>query len=135
MNTNEVGARTEGAVLGALLRAGYTVLIPFGSLRYDLAIDLGGDGIKRVQCKSGRLIPDGTAIKFAARSNWPDGKRHVHYRGQADYFGVYCHAVGECYLVPVDEVGINEAMLRLKAPRNGQSKRVRMAADYLLKPS
>jgi hypothetical protein len=133
VNTNEVGARTEGVVLGALLRAGYAVLIPFGTLRYDLAIDTG-DGIKRVQCKTGRLTPDGSAIKFGARSNQPDGRKK-HYRGEADYFGVYCHVVGECYLVPVDEVGINEALLRLSPTRNGQRDGVRMAADYVITPS
>jgi PD-(D/E)XK endonuclease len=130
MNTNEVGARTEGVVLGALLRAGYAVLIPFGTLRYDLAIDTGDD-IKRVQCKTGRLTPDGDAIKFGVRSNQPDGRK-VHYRGQADYFGVYCHAVGDCYQVPVDAVGINEALLRLTPARNGQQDRVRMAADCVI---
>ncbi len=134
MNTNEVGARTEGAVLGALLRAGYAVLLPFGTLRYDLAID-GPDGIKRVQCKSGRLMPDKSAVEFATCSNWPDGKRRTDYRDQADYFGVYCHQVGDCYLVPVEEVGLKMALLRLVPPLNGQIKRVRMAADYLIKPS
>jgi len=59
----------------------------------------------------------------------------MNYRGQADYFGIYCHAVGECYLVPVDEVGINEALLRLTPAKNGQRSRVRMAADYIIKPS
>lgn len=121
-------------MLGALLRAGYSVLVPFGTLRYDLAIDMP-DGIKRVQCKTGSLVPDGGAIRFQARSNWPDGKRHVHYRGDADFFGVYCHETGDCYLVPVDDVGINEARLRLQPTRNGQLLKVRMAADYLIKSS
>lgn len=134
MNSNEVGARTEGVVLGALLRAGYGVLVPFGTLRYDLAIDTG-EGIKRIQCKSGRLRPDNSAVVFATRSNWPDGKKHTHYRGDADFFGVYCHGTGDCYLVPVDDVGLAEAYLRLVPTRSGQQQRVRMAADYVIKRS
>jgi hypothetical protein len=132
MNSNEIGARTEGVVLGALVRAGYGVLVPFGTLRYDLAVDTP-DGIKRVQCKTGRLKPDKSAIVFATRSNWPDGKRHTHYRGDADFFGVYCHEVGDCYLVPVDEVGFTEAHLRLVPVLSGQQEKIRMAADYVIK--
>lgn len=134
MNSNQKGARTEGAVLGALLRAGYAVLVPFGTLRYDLAID-GPDGIKRVQCKTARVAPEGGAIIFNTRSNWPDGKHPLHYRGQAEFFGVYCHETGDCYLVPVDEVGTKDARLRLAPAKNNQQQGIRLAADYLIKPS
>ena len=48
MNSNTKGARSEGAVLGALLKAGYAVLIPFGTLRYDLAVEIPSKGIKTI---------------------------------------------------------------------------------------
>lgn len=134
MNTNEVGARAEGAVLGALLQARYAVLVPFGTLRYDLAID-GPEGIKRVQCKSGRLLEDKGVIEFAACSSWPDGRRRTDYRDQADYFGVYCHTTGDCYLVPVEEVGRAQVYLRLTPPRNGQKRGIRLAEEFLIKRS
>lgn len=134
MNTNEVGARTEGAVLGALLQAGYAVLVPFGTLRYDLAVDCP-EGIKRVQCKSGRLRRKRDVIEFATCSNWPDGRRRTDYRGQADFFGVYCHETGDCYLVPVEEVGLTQGFLRVVPSLNGQRKGVRLAEEFLIKRS
>lgn len=131
MNTNEIGSRAEGAVLGALVRAGYSVLIPFGVMRYDLAVDTP-EGIKRVQCKAGRLVDGGGAVVFPVRDSRSDKKR-TSYRGVADLFGVYCHGNGECYLVPVSDVGINECRLRLMPAKNNQSVRTRLASDYVLK--
>lgn len=39
MTPNEVGSRAEGMLLATLLGAGYAVLLPFGTSRYDLVID------------------------------------------------------------------------------------------------
>lgn len=54
------------------------------------------------------------------------------YRGEADFFGVYCHERQAVYLVPVDHVPDVAAHLRLSPPRNGQSKGIRWASEYLL---
>ena len=55
-NTSEIGNRTEGIVLAALLQAGYRPLLPFGDGHpYDIAFDDGGK-LSRAQCKTGRLI-------------------------------------------------------------------------------
>jgi hypothetical protein len=59
---------------------------------------------------------------------------HAYY-GQADAFGVYCPETDRVYLVPVDTVGPNCATLRVEAPRNNQSKGVRWASDYELRPA
>jgi len=49
------GDRTTLAVMLALSRAGFTLLVPFGeNTRYDLVID-DGLQLSRVQCKTGRL--------------------------------------------------------------------------------
>lgn len=131
MNSTLVGNRTEGFVLAALLAAGHHVLLPFGGgLRYDLAIDTSS-GIKRVQCKTARMR-DGSM--FFKTASWQrDTKERTTYQGSADLFGVYCPQTSKCYLVPVAEVGINEASLRLTASKNGQEKGVRWAKDYEIK--
>ena len=39
-NTTQIGTTTEGVILAALLKAGKTVLIPFGSQQdYDLVME------------------------------------------------------------------------------------------------
>jgi hypothetical protein len=47
-------------------------------------------------------------------------------------FGVYCHETGAVYPVPIDEVGHHTAALRVDPARNGQRRRIRLAADYQL---
>ncbi len=126
VKTNDVGVRAEGAVMAALIRAGYTVLLPFGVQRYDLVIH-SSDGYSSVQCKSGVLRAG--AVQFRAFSFGP-GRPRAHYQGVVDLFGVYCHENGECYLVPVAEVGTSMGSLRIEPARNNQSKGVRLAADY-----
>jgi hypothetical protein len=52
-------------------------------------------------------------------------------QGDVDYLGVYCHDLGECYLVPIGDVPTNrEAALRVDSPRNRQAVGVRLAATY-----
>ena len=130
MTSIEAGTKTEGIILAALLKAGYVVLIPFGVTRYDLAFDRAGK-ISTVQCKTGRLI-DG-AIAFKACSIDRGTQIRSGYRGQVDYFGVACPGVDDVFLVPVNEVGETEGRLRMAAPRNNQSKGIRLASDYVLR--
>ncbi|MBT5636233.1 MAG: hypothetical protein HOJ23_11670 [Gammaproteobacteria bacterium] len=126
-----IGERSEGMVLAALLRAGKVVLQPFGdNQRYDLVVDEDGKFI-RVQCKTARL-KNGALAFDTCSSQTHRGKGKQDYRGQADLFGVYSPDRDAVYLVPVEDVGVTQARLRLSKPRNGQSKGVRFAADYLL---
>lgn len=113
VNTNEKGTKSEAVILATLTRADYTVLVPFGPCRYDLAIDLrDGSGIKTVQCKTGRLLNG--CIVWQACSIYALRGERVDYRGQVDYFGVWCPSLPEdAYLVPVEEVGIRTGTLRV----------------------
>lgn len=56
----------------------------------------------------------------------------MDYREDVDFFGVYCHDRGEVYLVPVMDVPLRGAHLRLEPARNGQQSGVRWASQYLL---
>jgi len=128
-----IGERSEGMILAALLRAGKVVLSPFGdNQRYDLVVDEDGTFI-RIQCKTGR-VKDGALEFVTCSSQAHRGKGTQNYRGQADLFGVYSPDLDKVYLVPVGEVGTRQANLRLRPPRNGQVKNVRMAQDYEIVP-
>lgn len=132
MNTSDTGTRSEAVILSALAKAGYTVMIPFGPARYDLAIDRrDGEGIHTVQCKTGRLRR-GCVIWVTCSKN-PVTQVPVDYRGQVDYFGVWCPALPEqVYLVPVGAVGIREGCLRVTETSKfaSHSLNYRWAKDY-----
>jgi hypothetical protein len=128
-----IGDRTTLAVMAALQEAGFSVFIPFGeNTRYDLVSDDGNE-LARIQCKTGRLR-DG-AVRFATCSCYghhrdPSTARR-HYRGQIDYFAVYCPETGGVYLIPIDDLSPNvSAALRVTPSRNGQRRGIREAAPY-----
>ena len=129
-NTSDVGNRTEGIILSALMRAGKKVLLPFGGgHRYDLAIDEEGT-LKRIQCKTARYMKG--CITFPAHSSGRDGRAH-HYYGDADLFGVYAPCIDKIYLVPVNEVSYTVVYLRVDPPKNNQVLHIRWAREYELK--
>lgn len=131
-NTSGVGDLTEAVVLAELAKSGYTVLVPFGVTRYDLAIDdRSGLGIKTIQCKTGRLREG--CIVWNTSSSQRDTKLRTSYRGQVDYFGVWCQETGHVLLVPVADVGAAEGRLRLDPTRNGQKLGVRLADGYVVR--
>lgn len=126
---SQLGACAKAAVAAALVRAGYCVLYPlYGShRRYDLVFE-DSRGFHRVQCKTGRLLGD--VIYFRASSNTKNCP--ASYRGEIEYFGISCRALQAVYLVGVDDVPAVSGHLRLAPPRNGQTKGIRWASDYLL---
>jgi len=128
MNTKEVGEKSEGVILGTLLKAGKVMLQPFGdNQRYDLVMDDDGE-FKRIQCKTGRLRNG--AVQFDPCSVDYRTRKRKGYRGQVELFGVYCPDLDKVYLVPVEDVAIRVAALRITPPKNGQKKGIRLAADY-----
>lgn len=130
MNSNSIGAHTEGRVLAALLQAGYVVAIPFGVARYDLVIETP-KGFKRVQCKTGRLRSGAVVFNTYSLGNVRRTGQYSTqpYQGSADLFGVYCPDTDKTYLVPVDG-NVAEIRLRVDQARNGQQINVRWAVDY-----
>ena len=128
-----IGDETTLAVMTALQRADVAVLLPFGeNTRYDLVIDDGAT-FSRVQCKTGRLR-DG-AVRFNVCSCYGHhqrpGESRRGYRGQIEFFGVYCPETTGVYLVPIAEVPLRcQAALRVDEPRNNQRQRIRRASDY-----
>ena len=129
VNSSDVGTRTEAVILSALAKAGYTVLMPFGPARYYSAIDSrDGNGIKTAQCKTGRLRAG--CIVWMTCSQHQVTHVRTDYRGQVDYFSVWCPDLAEqVYLVPVNDVGIREGIRRLDPAKKLQPT-IRWAKDY-----
>lgn len=127
-----IGDRTTLAVMLALSEQGLEIAVPFGeNTRYDLLVD-DGTSIRRVQCKTGRLR--GGAVRFktaSSHAHHPNPKpTQRHYVGQIDAFAVYCPETGGVYVIPIDGLPVCQAQLRVTPPRNGQRKRIRLAADF-----
>jgi hypothetical protein len=133
-DTNSKGEISEAAIITRFLQLGYVVLTPYGgNQRYDLVIEDTDGQFWRVQCKTAR-IDNGTVVQFDTANHNVTGKNRQmrHYRGQCDYFAVYCEELNKVYLIPVDLVGTTTANLRLIPPKNKNQYGYRMASDYEL---
>ena len=126
---NAVGERAQGAILAEVMKYGYTVLIPFGEgRRYDMVIEKDGQFF-RLQCKAGRYRNG--VVRFNACSvYWWNRTKKRYTREEIDYFAVYCEYTNKVYLVPVEDVGIDQGLLRVEPTANNQVKGVRWAKDY-----
>ncbi len=135
-HTDKTGDIAEAAVITRLLQSNYVVLTPYGkNHRYDLLIEDADRKFWRIQCKTGWMDGEQSVINFATASSYNHTAKQKgwrHYRGQVDYFAVYCEMNGRVYFVPVDAVGVTNATLRLVPAKNKQEKNVRWAADYEL---
>ena len=135
-HTDKTGDISEAAIITRLLQSGYVVLSPHGkNHRYDFVIKDADGQFWCVQCKTGWLNEESTGVKFATASSYNHTAKQKgwrHYRGQADFFAIFCEELAKVYLIPVDEVGTTNATLRLTPTKNGQEKCVRWASEYEL---
>ena len=83
----------------------------------------------RLQCKAGRYVNG--VIKFnACSSNWFNKTRKRYTSKEIDYFAVYCEYTSRVYLVPVEDIGSTDGILRVEPAANNQTKGVKWAKDY-----
>lgn len=129
----DIGDRSTLAIMFAFQLHGCEIYVPFGeNTRCDLIVDHGA-GLKRVQCKTGRLrngaVLFATCSTYGHHSNPKVVKRN--YVGEIDDFAVYCEQLGAVYIVPVEDVpATGHASLRVAPARNKQTAGVRLAAAY-----
>lgn len=129
----DIGDESMLSIAYALARSGYGVFVPLSeNSRVDL-IATSERGVRRVQCKTGRLRRG--AVEFATCSTYG---HHANakvirrpYSGEIDDFAVYCRELGAVYLVPIEDVPVGSmATMRVDPPRNSQTARIRLAAAY-----
>jgi hypothetical protein len=129
----DIGDRSTLAIIAALQENGFATYLPFGeNTRCDVVIDRDGV-VSRVQCKTGRLRRG--AVIFPVCSSYahhPNPRMaRRDYRGQVDFFAIFCRETTVVYLVPIDVLPLTrEAALRVDPARNNQRSRIRLAADY-----
>jgi hypothetical protein len=112
LNSKDTGNITEAKLIAKFVELGYTVSIVFGdNARYDLIID-NEDGLKRIQCKTGR-IRDGRVL-FNTASVSPFTNKLNYYTGEIDFFAVYCSDNDKCYLIDVDKMKTSKGILRIE---------------------
>lgn len=130
------GTESEMIIATELVRAGYTVLTPYGYMhRYDLVIEDADGRFWKIQCKTAWLATQTEgAITFAGCSVRGSGRGAIKRKytiDEIDYFAVYSPDTGKVYLIPAEGIG-NQCSLRLTPSKNKQEKNVRYAADYEL---
>ena len=111
-----------------MLAWGYTVSVPFGVARYDLIAEINGE-LKRIQCKTGRLVNGAIEVKVVSRGYTGKGYRNKVYHGEIDLFGIYCPQTDKCYLVPIGNQ-MAAICLRIDPPKNNRVTGVRWAKDF-----
>lgn len=94
------------------------------------------DGVfRRVQVKY-RAVDRFGKVEVKFSTSWAD-RNGTHTnpidKNEIDLFCVYCPDTDECYYVKPGEFGANVS-LRVRAPKNGQLRKVNFAADYRRAP-
>lgn len=135
INTKKVGNLTELQCATRLYELGCAVSIPFGnSEKYDLIIDYDNK-LYKVQIKHANIhydeLNEAEYITFECRwqSHNSQGYRQNKYtKEDIDFFATFYN--NECYLVPQSECS-NVKTLRIKKPKNNQSKGISFLKDYI----
>jgi PD-(D/E)XK endonuclease len=130
------GDLAELKVAADLVARGCELSIPFGEdSSYDLIADYEGR-LHRVQVKSTRS--DGRVISVKCFSHSLTGGRirstKYYTAAMIDWMAVYDVTTDRCYYAPSWMLGVegrSSLYLRLVPARNGQSRRIRRAEDYL----
>jgi hypothetical protein len=132
-NTSRIGEVSVAQVISALVNVGNYIYMPFGdSKRSDFLTENEEGRFFRVQCKTGRLTRGTVSFTTCSIDSRSVKGRCIRkgYRGQIDYFGVYCPDNRKCYLVPIEHAPNYQCFLRVEPPSNNQLKNVRWAKDY-----
>lgn len=92
-------------VAAALTLAGYAVMHAPEGLAYDLVVDMGGEGLRRVQVKTGTQRARGSWLVALKRTEYHGGgQRRAYYSAEdIDYFGCV-DGSGDVYVIPIGVV-------------------------------
>jgi hypothetical protein len=132
-HTKGKGDSGLGFVLADLMKHGIHVALPLSEhLPFD-CIGVHPDGrMLRIQVKY--RASDGERIRIELSSTWSDANglhRKKRRNGSYDVLAVYCPNTQSCYYIREGDLPDVDLILRLKPAKNGQTKGVRMADDFI----
>lgn len=128
--TYDKGNISEGIVMSAYIKAGFTVSVPFGTgAPYDLIVD-NGSRLCKVQVKTGWFCKGCVLYRSQrrVREAHPYATR-PYTETEVDYFAIYYPPIDTIYVVPFKTSG-RSGCLRIDPAHNGQQKLIRWARDF-----
>lgn len=125
-STTELGEFAESRVISEFLRYGYSILKPFGTLRYDLLAQKGEEFLK-IQVKHASVRNGAIICKLVSGNGCKNDPYRKYSKKEIDYFAVYVFDIDQVFILPV---GLNHIWLRLKPPKNKQRKGIHLAEEY-----
>ena len=132
LTSHFIGEITEQQVAIEFLKLGILVSKPLvQSSKYDFIIDVNKH-LYKIQVKTCTLKEE-SYLEFATATSHTNtkGTINLHYSNEdVDYFATIYN--GQCYLVPYDKCGNRTQRLRLVPTKNGQTKGITFAKDFLL---
>lgn len=114
-----------------LFEQGFTLFAPLTEHSpFDLVAYRGGEFL-RIQVKYRAIDKHGKVdVKFSTCWTDRNGTHTVPIeKSEIDLYCVYCPDTDECYYLNPDDFQSN-ATLRVRSPKNGQTKGIRFAADF-----
>lgn len=133
LSSHFIGEITEQQVALEFLKLGYLVSKPLvQSSRYDFIVDINHK-LYKVQVKTG-TFKENAYVEFATSTSHTNtkGTLNISYSQEdVDFFATMYN--NECYLIPFEKCGKRAQRIRFVPTKNGQTKGVIMAKDYLLK--
>lgn len=132
LSTQTKGDIAELRVICALMSKGCKVFKSCSeNCRYDLVFELENVFYK-VQVKNAKYHPDKGIINVHTRSTKSTTAEVKTYKGEIDYFGVYCPQLDKCYLIPEEDIppGGANIFLRVDPPKNNQISKANWAKNY-----
>lgn len=128
--TKRKGDLGEAMVMADVLRRGHKVAIPVGEdWRYDLIV-LKEGALLRLQCKYTESNGEFIEVRCRSVNNWSILK---YTKEDLDWVVVYDKTTDRCYYLPSVMLGEgrNTFQLRLTPAKNGQTKGVLWAKDFV----
>lgn len=120
-------------VAAALTECGCFIYFPSGNnSKADLVIDYNGQ-LYKIQCKYAHITMCDNQIdyaKFKTYSQSRDGTKIPYTKSDIDFFATVVN--DHTYLIPVERITSLEQRLRFMRPKNGQTKNVTFAKDFML---
>lgn len=130
LSTQQKGSITEYRIISRLIERGFSVYKSCTEFsRTDIVVEADGK-LFRVQCKTGRLRNG--CIRISTHSNNTTTYEAKSYKGEVDFFGVYCFETDKCYMVPESICGHSSLYLRVEDALSSGLHESKYAKDYEL---